>query len=82
MDSQIIQTVANLGGFATMAAALLWLHVTALRAFREELAAERAAFLTRNQAVVDAIGKQTDALAVKLDRLSASLSEVCHSRPR
>lgn len=42
MDNAILVTLGNLGGGFAIAAALLWLHRDALRAFREELREERA----------------------------------------
>lgn len=37
----LLSSLANLGGLGLLGACLFWLHVHHLRAFREELAAER-----------------------------------------
>lgn len=41
MDPSLIPGLLNFGGVGVCAAVLLWLHVTSLKAFREELASER-----------------------------------------
>jgi hypothetical protein len=73
---EIVKSLASMGGLGILAAALLYLHVTAIKSFREELAAERAGFLVRNKAVVDALGKQTDILSHRFDALAETLREI------
>jgi hypothetical protein len=73
---QIVNSLASMGGLGILAAALLYLHVNALRQFREELAAERAGFLLRNQAVVDALTRQTEILSQRFDALAETLREI------
>lgn len=72
----IVTSLSSMGGLGILAAALLYLHVNALRQFREELAAERAGFLMRNQAVVDALSKQTEVLSQRFDALSQTLQDI------
>lgn len=73
---EIIKELVKQGALAILAGALLYLHVTALKTFREELAAERAGFLLRNTAVVDALTKQTEVLSQRFDALSKTLQDI------
>jgi hypothetical protein len=73
---EIVKELVKQGALAILAGALLYLHVTALEAFRGELAAERTGFLARNQAVVDALTKQTEVLSQRFDALSQTLQEI------
>jgi hypothetical protein len=72
---QLLTSLANMGGLGILAAALLYLHISSIKAFREELAAERAGFLTRNTVLVDAINRQTETLADQFRRLGEQLTE-------
>jgi hypothetical protein len=72
----VVNGLASMGGLGILAAALLYLHVSAIKAFREELAAERAGFLVRNTAVVDALSKQTEVLSQRFDALAETLREI------
>jgi hypothetical protein len=56
---EMVKSLSSMGGLGILAAALLYLHITALKTFREELAEERKGFLERNKAVVDALSVQT-----------------------
>lgn len=73
---EIIKELVKQGALAILAGALLYLHVTALATFREELAAERAGFLERNKAVVEALSRQTEILSQRFDALSQTLQEI------
>lgn len=73
---EIVKELVKQGGFAIMAASLLFLHVNALKNFREELKEERAGFLQRNTAVVDALTKQTEVLSQRFDGLAQTLREI------
>lgn len=73
---EIVKSLASMGGLGILAAALLYLHITALKSFREELAAERIGFLERNKAVVDALTIQTQVLSQRFDALAQTLREI------
>jgi len=73
---EIVKSLASMGGLGILAAALLYLHIHALQAFREELALERDGFLTRNKAVVDALKDQTTILSQRFDALANTLREI------
>lgn len=73
---EIVKSLASMGGLGILAAALLYLHISALRAFRDELAEERKGFLERNKAVVDALSQQTIVLSQRFDALAETLREI------
>jgi hypothetical protein len=73
---EIVKSLASMGGLGILAAALLYLHINALKSFREELAEERRGFLERNKAVVDALTEQTKILSQRFDALSQTLQDI------
>lgn len=81
---EIVKSLSSMGGLGILAAALLYLHISALKAFREELEKERAGFQVRNTAVVEALGKQTEVLSQRFDALAETLREIerRHYAPR
>jgi hypothetical protein len=72
----LLTGLANMGGLGILAAALLYLHVTSLKSFREELAEERSGFMARNSRLVDAINEQTKELASQFHDLKTELIEM------
>lgn len=73
---EIVKSLASMGGLGILAAALLYLHISALKSFREELGEERKGFLERNRAVVDALKDQTTVLSQRFDALAETLREI------
>ena len=57
ISNPIIAALVNGGGLGILAAALFYLHTSALKVFREELAAERKACQDHHDRLVDSIDK-------------------------
>lgn len=71
MDNLLI-VLANLGGGFTLAGVILLLHREALKAFREEMSAERAANLHIHTAILEKMDEHQQDLREALGRLEAN----------
>ena len=66
----LMSGLLNFGGVGFLAAVLLYLHLTSMKSFREELKIEREACERAWMRVLDHISKQHEITIARLDGLS------------